>query len=112
MRVWGVPNHILCDRHLLGQHNEIHKFTGVLRRGYSVEGYLNGLIEVHNLKDHHEETVKEMIRRGMNHQSPFPNDIVLFKAGVIRPADSLVDLLNRCPRCLERFIKIIRSLNE
>jgi len=103
MRVWGVWPAILCKRHLLGEHFEIHMFIGNIRNGKSLKGYIeNGLVEVHNLKLRHEELVKEMEFRGGVHKSPFP-DISLWEAGKIDVHKSLTDLTNRCFICAQNI---------
>ena len=65
-----VDPRIMCRQHLLGEHVEIHMFAGIIDRGYSVKGYLEqGLLEVHNLYERHEELVREMKRRNYRHDS-------------------------------------------
>jgi hypothetical protein len=74
MRIWDIPVERLCNKHLLGQHLELHAIWTVLienRRGYSRhpetirwKGKLKALYKVH------EDIVGEMLRRGFNHNSP------------------------------------------
>jgi hypothetical protein len=77
MRVWDqVPPENLCDRHLLGEHREIHSmWTSLTKRGAGYrshpevkrwQGHLPAL------KTRHNKLAREMRRRGMNHQSPLP----------------------------------------
>ncbi len=70
MRVWDFPPYLLCNRHLLAQHNEIHAICSINLRGggfyYHPEvkrwrGHLNQLAYVH------ERTKLEMVNRGMKH---------------------------------------------
>lgn len=51
MRMWMVDVKCLCRKHLLGEHSETHMFTGTIKKGTSILGYLkNGLLETHNIK--------------------------------------------------------------
>ena len=74
MRVWDVDVGLLCDRHLLGEHRELHAIWTILseaRKGYSRHpetlrwvGHLPALFA------RHEAQVAEMARRGFQHASP------------------------------------------
>ncbi len=74
MRVWDISPIRLCYKHLLGEHREVHAVWTVLtknKKGYSRhpetlrwKGRLKALYFRHNL------LVKEMRRRGYNHNSP------------------------------------------
>lgn len=74
MRIWDVDPHILCRKHLLGEHRELHATWTILtndRKGYRKhpevirwEGKLAALFK------RHEQLVAEMLKRGYNHNSP------------------------------------------
>jgi hypothetical protein len=74
MRIWDVEPAVLCRRHLLGEHRELHAVWAVLtgdRAGYRRhpetlrwEGRLRALAR------RHEVLVAEMRRRGFAHRSP------------------------------------------
>lgn len=77
LRIWFVPVEELDDRHLLGEHMELHTMASVLIRGgggwynhpatQMFKGKLGALYR------RHEEEVFEMRRRGWTgHRSPFP----------------------------------------
>ena len=74
MRVWDqVPPENLCDRHLLGEHREIHVIWSVLKRG---EGGYSNHPEVKRwagrkyfLYQRHQAVAREMKRRGFKHKS-------------------------------------------
>jgi hypothetical protein len=73
MRIWDLPVDRLCQKHLLGEHSELHALWTILtqnRRGYSRhpetlrwKGKLKALFLRHQLQ------VKEMEKRGYHHQS-------------------------------------------
>lgn len=103
MRMWGIDPKILCRKHLLGEHVEMHMFVGCINKGTSLKGYIdNNLVEVHHIKSRHDDLVDEMKRRGMNHKSQLPS----FKSwveGKVYVKDNFINLLNRCDECSKRF---------
>lgn len=74
MRIWDLEPRELCDRHLLGEHRELHAVWTVItegRRGYAKHPEVmrwRGRLAA--LYARHEAEVKEMARRGFRHQSP------------------------------------------
>ena len=94
----------MCDRHLLGEHVEIHMLVGCLRKKRNIGGYIEkGLVEVRSIRTRHAALVREMRRRHMNHASPLPGRMPFAEKGagfgrVDRKA-SLKELRRRCPRC-------------
>ena len=74
MRIWDIAPENLCRQHLLGEHRELHAIWSVLinnKKGYSFhpetlrwKGKLKALYHVHD------EIVREMEKRGYNHNSP------------------------------------------
>lgn len=74
MRIWDLDPAVLCRKHLLGEHRELHGLWTILtqdRRGYRAhpetrrwEGKLAALYR------RHEELVAEMTRRGYRHTTP------------------------------------------
>ncbi len=105
MRMWMVDPKILCNRHLLGEHVELHMFVGTINHDIALTGYgKNGLVEVHNIRSRHAELVKEMKRRGMNHKSPLPG-FKMFKFGQVNKSKNMKELANRCENCKDRINK-------
>lgn len=110
MRMWMVDPRILCRKHLLGEHVELHMFVGTLNAGKDLSGYLDGnLLEPAALATRHTALVEEMTRRGYHHKSALPEVEELGKASIgerwrtqIDSGASLVELLRRCPECRER----------
>ena len=98
-RMWMVSPSIMCRKHLLGEHKEIHQLVGSIIRNKSIKGYLDkGLIEVHSIKKRHSELVREMKKRGYSHKSALQK-IKLFKAGKVDVRKSISDLKKRCREC-------------
>jgi hypothetical protein len=103
MRMWGVDPSVMCRRHLLGEHVEMHMLAGCVARGKSIRGYIDGgLVEVGRIRVRHDELSEEIRRRGYRHESPLPQ-VSLYSAGRINREENLLELGSRCPDCRERI---------
>jgi hypothetical protein len=101
--MWKIDPVLLCRKHLLGEHVEMHMFVGTIRRGKSISGFIEtGLVEVHYLAARHEELAAEMIRRGFIHKSPLPK-FTHGRAGTIDVKGNLAELSRRCDACRNRI---------
>ena len=116
MRMWMQEPKMLCRKHLLGSHVEIHMFIGSIRKGISMKGYIEkNLLEPESLKPYHDELVKEMESRGWNHKTPvsFWEDIEvenriddkIFYHKIDR-YEAFKELVTRCPECLSNVHKM------
>jgi hypothetical protein len=109
--MWKVDPRLLCAKHLLGEHVEMHMFVGAITRGKNIRGFIEtGLVEVHSILKRHEKLAKELTRRGFQHKSPLPQ-FESFVAGKVRIAANLRELSNRCPDCRERISKSAAKLS-
>ncbi len=76
MRIWDVPPGILCRRHLLAEHRELHGLWNILtihkgRGGYSRHPEtLRWVGKRKALFLRHEALAKEFARRGYRHHTP------------------------------------------
>lgn len=105
MRMWNVDPKRLCNRHLCGEHVEMHMFAGTLMKGKSIQGYVNkGLVESQRIKERHNELAVEMVRRGMNHKSPL-NFYTTLQVGSVDVKESLIELTKRCSACADLILK-------
>ncbi|MCW3032698.1 MAG: hypothetical protein JWM60_1043 [Solirubrobacterales bacterium] len=74
MRIWDLAPSELCDRHLLGEHRELHAIWSILTTGK--RGYANHPETIRwrdrlaALYARHDDQVNEMRLRGFNHLSP------------------------------------------
>ncbi|HVL88064.1 MAG TPA: pyrimidine dimer DNA glycosylase/endonuclease V [Candidatus Thermoplasmatota archaeon] len=74
MRVWDLPPAELCDRHLLGEHREVHALWTILaegRRGYARHpetARWRGSLAALRLR--HDRLASEMETRGFRHATP------------------------------------------
>lgn len=70
MRMWMVDPKLMCRKHLLGEHVEIHMLVGCLRKDKNIKGYIEkGLIEPRSIYTRHNELAREMVMRGYRHNS-------------------------------------------
>jgi hypothetical protein len=68
MRMWNVDPKLLCHKHLLGEHLEMHMFASAIRENKSIARYLaNGLVEPERIVKRHNELAQEMLDRGYRH---------------------------------------------
>lgn len=110
MRMWGVNPKLLCQRHLLGEHVEMHMFVGTLQKKISVEGYTStGLVDLTKLRSRHAELMLEMRNRRMNHKSPLPAlpRRLPKHTGTIDVQRNLEELKRRCPDCRARITQSV-----
>lgn len=104
-RMWMVNPKLLCRVHLLGEHNELHKIVGSLRKKRSISGYIkNDCIEPKSIRKRHNELVNELKKRDYNHKSPLPEFNIDYlpkkeKNHKINKKKSKKDLLERCVLC-------------
>lgn len=106
MRMWMVDPKILCRKHLLGEHGEIHKHRHNFVKQHKMDGRI-GQIEPKSMEKRHDILAKEMLKRGYNHQSPFSQpDISYLPKMTVNKSDALSDLLSRCSECKKRYKKL------
>jgi len=115
MRMWMVNPKIMCNKHLLGEHCELHMFVGTLRLGINIEGYIkNNLLEPLSILQRHTELVQEMECRGMNHCSPLEVPAYIIerlsdeiRCYTIKREDALAELIRRCKDCRRNYIRFL-----
>ena len=74
MRIWDLPPHLLCRKHLLGEHRELHALWTILtenRLGYRNHPETKRWVgKLKALYRRHQALVAEMEERGYRHRSP------------------------------------------
>lgn len=109
MRMWMINPELLCKKHLIGEHGELHKFLHNWKKKHKIDGRISGnAIEPLSYKKRHDDLAKEMLHRGYNHNSPLqqpdfsylPEDQLNYKVDVNLNKDILY---KRCETC--RMIK-------
>ena len=108
MRIWGVDPSLMCQRHILGEHREMHALVVMIRLGTKksqLEAHCRlGQVAIHQIVDRHELLVEEMERRGWNHKTPMGESerALLWVEGEIDSLRNLSLLSERCPLCREK----------
>lgn len=110
---------LLCKKHLLGEHGELHKHHHNFVKHHKIDGRLSPivLIEPGSMKTRHDQLADEMLLRGYNHQSPYelPDLSYLSSIQINAKVDieyNLLDLSNRCPQCKERISEMTNIQKE
>ena len=107
MRMWPVSPKVLCRKHLLGEHVEMHMFVGTIEKGKSIRGYIGkGLVDPKRITARHNQLAKEMVRRGYNHNSPLEFDSTYLPEYKLFWKEGREDLFGRCQECKNRQLKL------
>lgn len=111
--MWMVDPKLLCNKHLIGEHGEIHKHRHVFVKGQSIDGRINPVVQIEpkSMQKRHDELTKEMENRfGKSYNSPYiqPDISYLphnYQTIEVDTKQSINDLLDRCECCRERINK-------
>lgn len=110
MRMWMVDPKVLCNKHLLGEHGEIHKHHHNFVKQHNIAKRISPVVQIEpqSMQSRHDVLAKEMLRRGMNHQSPFEQPDISYltiaeRYTVVDVQNSLRDLSSRCPECANKI---------
>lgn len=81
MRSWyPIPAEELDDKRLLGEHNELlimARAIAGLNRGYRNHPETKRWVGFSKaMRDRHDRIAEEMVKRGFNHRSPWPEDLI------------------------------------
>ena len=117
MRMWLCDPKILCRKHLLGMHLELHMFVGHMKAKRKITGFLkNNCLEPKILKEQHDIIKNELIRRNYKHRTPMTCEDVNIALKYLTYCElehkidkdrSLSTLINRCEECRKRYNEII-----
>ena len=113
MRMWMVSPSLMCRQHLLGEHVELHMLVACLKRGYSIQGYVEqGLVNTRHIYRRHRALVAEMERRGYRHRSPLQVLRNFPKVGRVDRVANLMELAKRCVKCrqMQRNLRVAQVL--
>lgn len=100
-----VPVHLMCNKHLRGEHVECHMFVGSIKKGKSIEGFVqDGLVDVGLIKKRHDALAEEMLARGGKHESPLKSFLPPQPwNNFIDVSANIRELARRCPDCYDRI---------
>lgn len=108
MRMWMVNPALMCRRHLLGEHAEIHMLVSCILQGKSIKGYIDrNLVSPWDISPRHSLLRDEMVKRGYHHNSDIPSESIFKITGMglvpftfmIDETKSASDLRKRCNLC-------------
>ena len=103
MRMWMIDPTLMCRKHLLGEHVEVHMLAGTIIKGNSLAGFFaKRLLAPQHMHSRHKALSDEMVKRGYNHNSPMPAVVTRLR-GIVHPEESKAELLKRCPDCSARI---------
>lgn len=113
MRMWMVAPRILCKKHLLGEHVELHMLAGAVKKGRSLRGFFDkGLLDPMVAEARHTELVEEMLLRGYMHDSPWPEDFVPSPGALMPQAQAVKELIDRCEDCHIRYVTYVHDYDN
>ena len=108
--MWGINPKLLCKKHLLGEHGEIHKHRHNFVKQHSISKRIAPVVQIapEQMEVRHDELAAEMIRRGYNHNSPYQQPDLSYLKKDERYAEidtniSVLDLVLRCRDCAENL---------
>lgn len=106
MRMWMIPPENLCNRHLVGEHGELHKHRHVFVKRQSISGRISPVVQIEpvSMKTRHNDLALEMLYRGMNHNSPYEMPDISYlpadqRYAKVNLGQSYLDLGGRCEKC-------------
>jgi len=107
-RMWGVDPELMCNDHLLGEHNEMHMLREAIRKHPHGEAIAEGHAEKQQvntarIQSRHDALVAEMEARGFDHESPLEYEDKL-DAGEVDEVRHLDMLADRCEDCRGRIV--------
>lgn len=105
MRMWMVNPKCMCDKHLLGEHVELHMLVGSINRHRSLDGFIRQrILQPRSIRVRHAALVREMLARGFKHSSALPTFTTQMlpvdaRQCTVDTQASYNELRRRCPAC-------------
>jgi hypothetical protein len=104
--MWMVDPPVMCRKHLLGEHVELHMAVAWILKGKSVAGWAgSNCLEPSSIGARHAVLAMEMTARGYAHKSPLAQPYVganRHPGAKVDAEASLAELLRRCQECRMR----------
>ena len=117
MRMWMIDPRLMCRKHLLGEHSELHKFRPSFMKHNRIDGRMKPVVQIEPsaMGARHEALVAEMLRRGYRHDSPYTMpDISYLPLEYLKARvdmnEAILDLSNRCEECAARIDEYINGI--
>ena len=107
MRMWMINPTLFCNRHLLGEHGEIHKHRHNFVKQHNMAGRV-GQIFPDSMQERHDQLAEEMLRRGYKHESPYEQPDVFYLGDMLDVEPDIEanenDLIDRCDECAANIL--------
>lgn len=107
--MWMISPELLCTKHLLGEHGEIHKHRHNFVKKHNIHNRVKlNQIEPKSMKTRHDELAKEMTNRGFKHHSDYEMPDISYlpieeQNYIVDIVNSHQDLCNRCKNCKDKI---------
>lgn len=102
MRMWMLPPEMMCMKHIVGEHGEIHKHRHNFEKKHNISGRVSPIVQIspYLMKQRHDELVLYL----KNHKSPYELPDLSYLPDWVRYAEvdieyNMEDLADRCPAC-------------
>jgi len=103
--MWMLPPEMMCSKHRVGEHGEIHKFKKTFEKGYSISGRIHPVVQIAPafMKARHDQLAEYL-----NHNSPYAmpdlSHIPVHELNAFPSiTQSMIDLGSRCEECAFRI---------
>lgn len=111
MRMWCIPTNIMCTKHIMQEHKDIHMIVGAINKKINIQSFiLNGYIDTDKIKSRHFELAKEIEKRGGKHISKLPV-FSIKRLSYLNKFANLDYLKANCKKCKLRIEYIERKLS-
>ena len=113
IRMWAVHPKVMCRKHLMEEHNNLHKFVGMINKDTDLSKYREErFLDPKALPHRHGLIIKEFQRRGIKHTTPLSskdiNTVKLDWNDTRNKLDSYKDInemYDNCKQCRRRIDK-------
>lgn len=102
MRMWMIPPELMCQKHRVGEHGEIHKHRHNFLKHHSIAGRISPIVQIEpqSMKKRHDELAVTL----KNHNSPYELPDLSYlplehRFATVNGFESLRELCKRCPDC-------------
>ena len=101
MRMWQIPPEFMCQKHILGEHYELHKHLHNFQKKHSITGRIKPVVQIEpsSMETRHNE-----LANYINHNSPYTQPDISYlpideQKAKVDLNISYKDLSDRCPEC-------------
>ena len=102
MRMWMIDPNLMCQKHRLGEHGEIHKHRHNFLKHHSIAGRISPVVQIEpeSMSYRHDELAKTL----KNHKSPYELPSlghlpIEQRTAKVNQDESIIELCKRCPDC-------------